>query len=53
MKKLFLVLMARALDAKTEEEINLLCGDIDFHFQHEKISWQEHELLYKLINRLS
>lgn len=52
MRKIFLMLMARAIEAKTDEEINVLCGDIDRLFQQEKIKVDEHEILFRLINRL-
>ena len=52
MKKVFLMLMARALEAETDEQISTLCGDIDRLYQQEKIKWDEHEILFRLINRL-
>ena len=52
MKKVFLALMARALEATTQEQINTLCGDIDRLYQQEKIKWDEHEMLFRLINKL-
>ncbi len=51
-KKLFLSLMARALEATTQEQIDTLCGDIDRLYQQEKIKWDEHEMLFRLINKL-
>ena len=35
-----------------ETEVDTLCGDVDILFQQEKIKWQEHELLFRLIQRL-
>ena len=46
------VLLARALAAQTELEWSMLCGDIDTWFVKDKITFEEHELLYKLIDRL-
>jgi len=50
--KLFKALLARALQVKTEQELNTLCADIDRAYQSEKIKADENELLYRLINRL-
>lgn len=50
--KLFKALMARVLEAKTEDEVNAVCADIDRAYQSEKIKWDENELLYRLVNRL-
>lgn len=50
--KLFKALMVRALDIKTDEELNQLCADIDRAYQSEKIKADENELLYRLLNRL-
>lgn len=52
MKKIFLALMARALEADTEEQVNSLCYDIDRLYQQEKIKWDEREILFRLINKL-
>lgn len=35
-------------DVKTEEDFNRACGQIDMSFQHDKITWNDNELLYKL-----
>lgn len=52
MNKLIQALVARALEAKTQTEVDTLCGDVDRLFQQERIKWQEHELLFRLIQRL-
>lgn len=52
MTKLIQNLIARALEAKSQLEIDTLCRDVDALFQHERIKWQDHELLFRLINRL-
>lgn len=52
MNKLIQALIARALTAKTQTEIDGLCKDVDTLFQQEHIKWQDHELLFRLINRL-
>lgn len=50
--KLFNALLVRAITARTETEWNVLCGDIDYAYQHEQIKADENEILYRLINRL-
>lgn len=50
--KLFKALMSRALEIKTDAELNQLCADIDNAYQHEKIKADENDLLYRLINKL-
>lgn len=52
MTKLIQYLIARALEAKSQLDIDTLCVDIDKLFQQERIKWQEHEMLFRLINRL-
>lgn len=50
--KLFKALLARVIEAKTDDEINMICADIDRAFQNEKIKYDENELLYRLINKM-
>lgn len=50
--KVFEALMARALTAMTELEWNGLCSDIGKNFELDRITWQQHELLFKLVRRL-
>ena len=52
MNKLIQALVARAIEAKSQTELDALCGDVDALFQQERIKWQEHELLFRLINKL-
>ncbi len=52
MTKLIQALIARILTAETETEWNTLCSDIDHLYQQEKIKFADHEMLYRLINRL-
>lgn len=52
MKKPFEAFVARALSAKSDGEWDTLCRDTDRAFDADKITWQEHELVFKLINRL-
>ena len=52
MKKLFLALTARAIESKTDNDFNVLCGDIEMLFQQEKINVEERQVLFRLIDRL-
>ena len=52
MTTLVRALVARALEAKSQLEIDTLCRDIDTLFQQERIKWQDHEILFRLIQRL-
>lgn len=36
----------------TLEDFNYACGRVDRAFQDEKISWSDHQLLYKLLSLL-
>lgn len=40
-------------EVKTEEDFNRACGAIDDSFQHDKINWNDHELLYDLARLIS
>lgn len=48
---MFKKLIARALEVKTDTELNALCADIDRAYQSGKITSQDNELLYRLINK--
>jgi len=37
----------------TKDDFNAACGMIDSAFQHEKINWNDHELLYELVSKLA
>ena len=39
-------------EAKTEEELEKAMWDIDRSFEHEKITWNDHETLYAIASRL-
>lgn len=49
--KLFKVLLMRALTIKSEGELNQLCRDIDYWFQHDKLDAEQNEILYKIVNK--
>lgn len=53
---MFKKLVARMVAAQTENEITAVLYDengVDRLFQKEKISWQEHELLFDLARKLT
>lgn len=50
--RLFKVFLKRAMALKTKRDLDVLCGDIDYAFQSEKIKADENEILYQLINQL-
>lgn len=50
--KLFKELLKRAMTVTTNDQLNILCSDIDRAFQSEKIKADENEILYRLINQL-
>ena len=39
-------------EINSEDSFNAACGDIDRSFQAEKITWDDHELLYKLVSKV-
>ena len=52
---MFKKLLDELLNAQTEEEINDILyrkDGVDLSYQHEKLSWQDHERLFKLAGRL-
>lgn len=36
----------------TREDFNKVCGMIDSSYQHEKISWKDHEILYAVVGKI-
>ena len=52
MKKITRTLINRMLLAITDDEWNEICGEVGRLFEHEKITWEDHEMLFKLVNRL-
>ncbi len=51
--KLFSELVARALAAQTQLDWDTLCTDVVTCFTQGKITYEEHDLLFTLIERLS
>ena len=50
--KTFKQLVDTIASISSKEDFNRACGEIDDSFQHDKITWNDHELLYKLISKL-
>lgn len=40
-------------EINSEDSFNAACGDIDISFQNDKITWDDHELLYKLVSKVN
>lgn len=40
-------------EINSEDSFNAACGDIDISFQKDKINWDDHELLYKLVSKVN
>lgn len=38
---------------ETQEDFNIVWGAIDTAYQHEKISWKDHQLLFNLIEKIT
>lgn len=50
--KTFKQLISQLAEVRTKEELWALCGEIDGSYQHEKITWQDNETLYQIINHV-
>lgn len=52
MKPIVRNLVDRMLLAVTDDEWNEICGEIGKLFEKEKITWEDHELLFRLVDRI-
>lgn len=52
MIKTFKQLVKAIAEIKTEEDRLIVYGDIDNSFQHGKITWNDHQILYTLAFRV-
>ena len=50
--KTFKQLVRQLAEVKTREDLWTLCGAIDWSYQHNKITCQDNETLYKIINHV-
>lgn len=46
--KTYKQLVEKMSEMETESDLNAICYEIDWSFQQEKITWKDHETLYKL-----
>lgn len=51
--KSFKQIVSEIADINSQEDFDAACGDIDISFQHDKINWDDHELLYKLVSKVN
>jgi len=51
--KSFKQLVKLISEINSEDSFNVACGEIDNSFQHDKINWDDHELLYKLVSKVN
>lgn len=49
---MFKKLVAKIVEIETMEQFNAVCSEVDMQFQRDKLSWTEHELLYKLLGKV-
>ena len=52
-KIMFKKLVVMISTIETQEDFNIVWGAIDTAFQHEKISWNEHQTLFNLIKKIT
>ena len=50
--KTFKQLVAQLSNVTNRAELWELCGEIDQSYQHEKITYKDNEILYKIINNV-
>lgn len=50
---MFKKLVKAITEIRTKDDFNATCGMIDSAFQNEKLSWNDHELLYGLVSKLA
>lgn len=50
---MFKELLKMAMAAKTVEQYNAACGAVDNAFNHDKIKWNDHEILYEVLGLVS
>lgn len=51
--KSFKQLVVELSNVKTKEDLNQLCFQIDMSYQHGKITFQDNETLYRIVNNVS
>ena len=51
--KTFKQLVEELSNVKTKEDLNRFCFQIDMSYQHGKITFQDNETLYRIVNNVS
>ena len=51
--KNFKQLVMEISEIESENDRRIVCGDIDKSFEHGKISWKDHEILYNLACKIA
>ena len=50
--KTFKQLISQLAEVKSPEDLNILMGETDQSYQHEKITYKDQETIYKIINNV-
>ena len=45
-------LVALLAEIKNEDDAGVAGGEINWSFESEKITWQDHEMLYKILSKI-
>lgn len=51
--KTFKQLVVELSNVRTKEDLNAFCADVDMSYQHDKITYQDNETLYRIVNHVS
>lgn len=51
--KTFKQLVVELSNVRTKEDLNRFCFQIDMSYQHDKITYQDNETLYRIVNNVS
>ena len=51
--KTFKQLVYELSNVRTKEDLNRFCFQIDMSYQHDKITYQDNETLYRIVNNVS
>lgn len=51
--KTFKQLVVELSNVRTKEDLNPICFQIDMSYQHGKITYQDNETLYRIVNNVS
>lgn len=50
---MFKKIVAAIATINTREDVDNILGMIDIAFQHEKITWKDHEVLFEIVGKLN